>query len=293
MFHRVLVAGIGALGSELVKNLGLLGCESVFLADADVIEEKNMQRSLLMRDGLPSASKVTHAIDQLRDMFPHTKWEGASVEIADVEAEQFLHSDVIFSCVDTDLARAEIAVLAARYKLPVCDGGLGGTSTRVGRVSWFPAGHASACFGCLLNSKRRAEILSVWESNVHSCWANGEPKQPTWTSTPTMTSVVASLQIETALSAQEHSFSAQIDLDREPMMENIQHRRSADCPFHSEMDGVAFPICTLAECRSCSHQFSPYRRIAWLRRWGVCPACGGQDIAVRASTVEELTGSAL
>lgn len=293
MFHRVLVAGIGALGSELVKNLGLLGCESVFLADADIIEEKNMHRSLLMRDGIPGASKVAHAIERLKNWFPHTEWDGASVEIADVETKQFLHTDVIFSCVDTDLARAEIAVLAARYKLPVCDGGLGGTSTQVGRASWFPADQTAACFGCLLNSKRRGEILSVWESNIHSCWANGMPEQPTWTSTPTMTSIVAALQIETAASAQKHSFSIQIDLDREPMMENIQHRRSADCPFHDEVEGIAFPICTLAECRHCGQQFSPYKRIAWLRRWGSCPVCGGRDIAVRTSTIEELTGSAL
>ena len=293
MFHRVLVAGIGALGSELVKNLGLLGCESVFLTDADIVEEKNIHRSLLMRDGVPGTSKVAQAVDRLRDWFPRTEWQGAPVEIADVEAEQFLRADAIFSCVDTDLARAEIAVLAARYQLPVCDSGLGGTSTRVGRVSWFPSGDSTACFGCLLNGKRRAEILSVWESDVHSCWAGSALEQPIWTSTPAMASIVAALQTETAVSFQEYSFSIQIDLDREPVVENIQHRRSAGCPFHSQMEGMPFPICTLAECRSCGQEFSPHKRIAWLRRWGACPSCGGRDIVVRTSTVKELTGHAL
>lgn len=292
MFHRVLVAGIGALGSEIVKNLGLLGCESVFLADGDIIEGKNIARSLLMRDGVPGVSKVTHALDRLKDWFPQTQWQGAPVEIADVEAEHFLHADVIFSCVDTDLARTEIAALAARYKLPVCDGGLGGTSTRVGRVSWFPADDSEACFSCLLTGRRRAEIFSLWESDVHSCWAGNVLETPAWTSTPTMASTVAGLQIETAISRAKSSFSIRLDLDHEPPVQNIQHSRSAECPLHSEIAGIPFPVCTLAECRSCGRQFSPNRRIAWVRRWGACPSCGSCDLIIRANTREELIGSA-
>lgn len=292
MFHRVLVAGIGALGSEIVKNLGLLGCESVLLADADIIEEKNIARSLLMRDAVPGVNKVTYAVDRLKDWFPQTQWLGAPIEIVDVEAENFLNADVIFSCVDTDLGRTEIAVLAARYKLPVCDAGLGGTSTRVGRVSWFPADDSEACFSCLLTGRRRAEIFSMWESDVHACWADNTEEMQTWTSTPAMASIVAGVQIETAISAAKNSFSIRLDLDHEPPVQNIQHNRSAECPLHAEAAGIPFPICTLAECRSCGQQFSPNRRIAWIRRWGACPSCSGRNLIIRASTLEELIGSA-
>ena len=151
MFRQVLVAGIGALGSEVVKNLGLIGCESVFLADADVLENKNIARSILLREGAAiGQSKVSYALDRLQTWFPQTCWNGMPVEIADVEPEQFLKAEVLFSCVDTDLARTEISALAARYRLPVCDAGLGGVSTRVGRVSWFPGVDSAACFACLL-----------------------------------------------------------------------------------------------------------------------------------------------
>jgi adenylyltransferase/sulfurtransferase len=292
VFHRVLVAGIGALGSEIVQNLGLLGCESVFLADADAIEEKNIARSLLMRNGVLGVSKVTHTLAQLKRWFPQTQWQGAPVEIADVEAQHFLNADVIFSCVDTDLARTEIAALAARYKLPVCDAGLGGTSTRIGRISWFPADDSEACFSCLLTGRRRAEIFSIWESDVHSCWASGVQETPAWTSTPTMASIVAGLQIETAISAAKNSFSMSLDLDHEPPFQEIRHNRSAECPLHGETAGIPFPICTLAECRVCGQQFSPNRRIAWIRRRGACPSCGNRDLIIRASTRDELIGSA-
>jgi molybdopterin/thiamine biosynthesis adenylyltransferase len=292
VFRQVLVAGIGALGSEVVKNLGLMGCEVVFIADADVIEEKNIARSVLLREGaVVGKSKVSCALDRLQSWFPQTRWSGAPVEIADVEPEHFFRAEVLFSCVDTDLARAEIAALAARYKLPICDAGLGGVSTSMGRVSWFPGNETAACFACLLPGRRRAELFSVWESDIHACWASEPKEKPAWTSTATMASIVAGLQVEIAASAAEkatEAFSVHLDLDREQLCQTIQYRRSADCPLHIEVSGVPFPICTLAECRMCGRQFSPNRRIAWVRRWGACPSCQSREVIVRESLREEV-----
>ena len=200
MFHRVMVAGVGALGSEVVKNLGLLGCKSVFLADADIIEEKNIAKSVLLSEGaVAGQSKISCGLARLHNWFPQTHWDGAAVEIADIEPERFQEADILFSCVDTDLARTEIAALAAKYQLPVCDAGLGGTSTRVGRVSWFPGTRSAACFACLLSSRRRAALFSIWESEVYTCWAREADAEDAWTSTPTMASIVAGLQVELAV----------------------------------------------------------------------------------------------
>jgi molybdopterin-synthase adenylyltransferase len=296
VFHKVVVAGIGALGSEVVKNLGLLGCESVFIADADPLENKNIERSLLFREGaLASQSKVSSALDRLRAWFPQTHWNGAPVEIADVEPEQFLKADVLFSCVDTDLARAEISSIAARYAVPVCDAGLGGTSTHVGRVSWFPNADSAACFSCLLTSKRRAALLSNWESGVHSCWDKEKEEPARWTSTATMASIVAGLQVEIALSAARQikdAFSLHLDLDQTPISRTIAHSRSAECPFHTEISGALFPVCTLVECGTCRRHFSPNRRVAWVRRWGTCPSCGSSELIICERLRDEVIGSA-
>lgn len=291
MFHRVLVAGIGALGSEVVKNLGLLGCESVFLADADVLATKNIDRSMLFREGAhPGRSKVSCALDRLRTWFPQTQWDGAPVEIADVEEEHFLKAEVLFSCVDTDLARTEIAALAARYQLPVCDAGLGGTSTFIGRVSWFPGNSSDACFACLLSGKRRAELLSMWEAEVHACWARHADIEAEWTSSATMASMVGGLQVEVACSArnrmEQEAYSIHLELGGELVSRSIRHRRSPECAFHEEMPATLFPLCALAVCNRCGEHYSPQRRIAWMRRRGTCPACGSSDLVIHASSSE-------
>ncbi len=295
VFHHVLVAGIGALGSEVVKNLGLLGCKSVFIADPDILEEKNITRSLLFRSGSAGENKVSHALDQLRSLFPQTRWAGMPLEIADIPSEKFSSAEVLFSCVDTDLARMEIAALSTQYKLSVCDGGLGGTSTRLGRVSWFPGADTAACFACLLTNRRRAELFSTWESKVHACWVPEPHSQSVWTSTPTMSSIVAGLQIETALSSiqKKEAFSTHLDLDQASISQTIYHPCSTECPLHIERSDIIFPICTLAECRSCGRQFSPDRRISWVRRWAVCPSCGSNELAVRSSVRDEMIVSTL
>ena len=47
---RVLVAGAGALGNEVVKNLALFGVGHIYVCDFDRIEISNLTRSVLFRE---------------------------------------------------------------------------------------------------------------------------------------------------------------------------------------------------------------------------------------------------
>lgn len=47
---RVLVAGAGALGNEVVKNLALFGIGHIYVCDFDRIEITNLTRSVLFRE---------------------------------------------------------------------------------------------------------------------------------------------------------------------------------------------------------------------------------------------------
>jgi adenylyltransferase/sulfurtransferase len=115
-----------------------------------------------------------------------------------------------------------------------------------------------------------------------------------------MASIVAGLQMEIALAStgservcrEKDAFTLHVDLDGNPMMQKIEHRRSAECPLHEVTDGDVFPVCTLAECSACGAGFAPLRRVAWVRRRGVCPRCGNGAPIIRESASNALVESA-
>ena len=55
---RVLVVGAGALGTEILKNLVLLGFRQIVIVDLDVIEESNLSRAILYRTADIGKSKA-------------------------------------------------------------------------------------------------------------------------------------------------------------------------------------------------------------------------------------------
>src|SRR5258708_6222136 len=64
----ILVAGAGALGNEVLKNLALIGVGHILVIDFDRVEVANLSRSLLFREediGRPKASTAAQALQQI------------------------------------------------------------------------------------------------------------------------------------------------------------------------------------------------------------------------------------
>jgi adenylyltransferase/sulfurtransferase len=302
---RFIVVGVGALGNEVVKNLGLLGAGSVVLIDPDSIERSNLPRCVFFRAsdcGRPKAEVLAQA---LASACPDTRWEFRNCEIADLGFGAFAGADLILTCVDSDLARIEAAWIALRLDIPMVDAGLGGSDCWRGRVSFF-AGRSSACFCCKLSPRRRRELLALALSAGHSCWAPG--KTTLLPSTPTMASIVGALQLDFGLRCvtQSGNFRKQafqsptieIALDSSIGLRNFATPISSSCPFHTASTQQAvplrhsrasarelldyhsmyavdldWPICMAARCLNCGFDWKPMKRVAWLRRHGTCPFC--------------------
>jgi adenylyltransferase/sulfurtransferase len=290
---RVGVIGLGAVGNEVVKTLGLLGPASVLCADPDVVEASNLTRSVfydVISVGQPKAVALVRAA---RTRFLGTRWEEFAGEVADLGWGRLADLDLMFGCVDRDSARLEMARIGTRLGLPVCDGGLGVSR---GRVSYFP-GRVAACFGCRLSAPRRRELLREWRSDAYPCGtAMPEGGRP---STPTMAAITGALAVELGLRALwdgcSESFTTEIELSAPPRCETIRINVSEGCPFHEERNGPPapltgcfaehlapggvigweWPICTRARCRACGEQWEPMMRKARVRR---CPRCGSSDI---------------
>jgi adenylyltransferase/sulfurtransferase len=304
---HALVVGAGALGNEVVKALGLLGVGAITIVDPDFVEPSNLTRSIFLRHAAPGAGKAVSLAASAAALFPDTRFNALAAEIADVGLRLVSEAHLLFGCVDSDLARLELAYVSTRLDRPVCDAGLGTPNYSHGRVSFFP-GRAAACYGCTLSRRKRAELLTFWDATVRPCAAL--PGAAPNLSTPTLAALIGALQADTGLRLFLGSASAasalELTLAPVPRLESFRLPLSPACPFHAPaappllpagdlgrsvrqflLDSGAppgssllldWPICVDARCRACLHRWAPFLRSAKFRRHALCPSCASRDI---------------
>jgi len=317
---KLMIIGAGALGNEAAKALGLLGCGEVVIVDHDTVESHNLTRSVLFRtEGAVGRSKAASLADACRHYFPDTVWTALETEVTGIGLQWIARSDLVFSCVDNDLARLEIAWLCAKFDRPLVDAGLGGEDHSKCRVSLFP-GRAAASFCCLLPPDRRRELLTFWDCQAEPCRFAPE-RETAFPGTPMAAAVGGSLQVDVGLryllkpppaNPPIAARSIEIVLDP-PQLTSFCISRNPGCPFHGDLvEGCVFeaadsdmtvnelmhrartkrigepslvldwPLCLLAKCRDCGARWEPMTRVALFRRSAVCPSCGsGRPVAVR------------
>ncbi len=305
------VAGAGALGNEVVKALGLLGVGRVLIVDPDQVQPSDLTRSVFFRQSDCTGRNKAFALACAAEtFFPDTKFSASEFEIADLGFGPLTSASILFSCVDSDLARLEIAYISTTLGLPVCDAGLGTPDYSHGRVSWFP-GKAGACFGCKLTPSKRRQLLTLWDATIRPC---SDPAEAgTAPSTPTMAAMIGSAQVELGLrwrmqqTPQSETF--EISLDHPPRSIYFTTPESSSCPFHTDTgrllrnlppDGetlldllktlgegacivLDWPIVTRVRCLDCRAEWAPMRRAAVVRRSAVCPDCGSRSILEQES----------
>ena len=308
----IALVGLGALGAEVSRLLGMLEIGRILLIDADIVESCNYLHSPAART--PSSigrNKAEVFAGYGRENFPQTRWVSFPVEIADVGFGDLQNCNLLFSCTDNALARAEAAWASQRLGVPMVDGGLRGSAWWKGRVSWFPGTPESACYLCQLSHARRAELLSLSLAISLSCTpSNADSSSQAFPSTPAMASIIAAMQVELGLRTLIADVTVgdasgarawEISLDcYTPSMETLLIPRSRECPWHGpelrcrlqelperqplrdtlvncDADDeilADWPLCLSARCLCCGHEWQPMLRVARVRRYGKCPQCG-------------------
>lgn len=145
---RILVAGCGALGNEVLKNLALLGAEHLTVVDFDRVEQGNLSRSVLFTKADADAGryKVDAVAGRLTTMNPAIELRTIRGDVAyDVGLGLVREMDVVIGCVDSRWARYCINRLCMRAGVPWVDGGIHGLE---GTVQVFAPGEN--CYACHL-----------------------------------------------------------------------------------------------------------------------------------------------
>lgn len=190
---RVLVVGAGALGNEVIKNLGLLGVGTVYIVDFDEIESSNLTRSVLFRRRDCGRPKAEVAASALHDLNPDVRVIALHANIiTDIGLGLFDEVDVVIGCLDNREARLWVNRQCWKVGTPWVDGGI----QEVNGVVKVFVPPDSACYECGMteNDYRLINIRYSCPLLRHEDMQAG--KVPT---APTVSSIIAGLQTQEAL----------------------------------------------------------------------------------------------
>lgn len=146
---HILVAGAGALGNEVVKNLALFGIGHIYVVDFDEIDMTNLTRSVLFReeDAYRHANKAEIVAKRAMEINPQIKVIPIVGNLSsDVGLGIYRMADVVIGCLDSRLARYQLNRLCLRAGKTWIDGGI---ENLTGNVRVFTPG--VSCYECGLS----------------------------------------------------------------------------------------------------------------------------------------------
>ncbi len=148
----VFIAGVGALGCEIAKDLAVAGVGKLILVDLDTIETSNLSRQLLFRMEDIGKPKAEVAAKRVKELNPDVETEFHFTKIQQLPLSMYEACDVIIAALDNVQARFDLNVLARRVKRPMIEGGTVGFEGHVQVI--VPAGakhlEETACYRCVV-----------------------------------------------------------------------------------------------------------------------------------------------
>ncbi len=298
----VVIVGVGAIGNEVARLLAMAGVGRLILCDPDSVDVTNLSRTVLFRrrDADEKRLKVVAAADTLAELAPDTQVETRAAQLVHgVGLAELRNADLVVSCLDSRVARLQLAGRCGLVGAPWLDGG---TSPWGGEIRPYLVTDGP-CYGCTLGAAERTVIDAPW-----SC-AEVREVDPEGSSVA-LSSVVGSWMGTLAIrSLMELPCPAQIVRLNGATGTSVlvEQERDPECPLHRRVGDVApipvpndqtvaellaalprpgtvlswAPIQAAIRCRSCG-----LRRETWgIPRAAACPECAG---VVRSSTTLEV-----
>lgn len=191
---RVLVAGCGALGNEVVKNLALFGVGHLYVVDFDEIELTNLTRSVLFReeDAYKHAYKADIVAKQVREINPQIEVTPIVGNLfSEVGFGIYRRVDVIIGCLDSRLARYLLNRMVLRAGKSWIDGSI---ENLTGVVKVYSPG--ISCYECGLS---RDEFNHIMLRTGCADVVRTQTEHGRIATTPISASIVGALQVQEAM----------------------------------------------------------------------------------------------
>ncbi len=121
----VLIAGVGGLGGFSSMYLALAGVGNIVIVDKDVVEESNLNRQILYREGDIGKKKVMVARKRLKDLNPDVKIIAIDKSI-DEKLEVVQKIDIVVDGLDNYESRIALEKFALQKHIPYVFGAVEG-----------------------------------------------------------------------------------------------------------------------------------------------------------------------
>lgn len=128
---RVLVAGAGAVGNEVCKNLAMLGVGEIVVSDMDLIEQTNLNRTTFFHDSDIGKNKAEVLKQRLETQYPQTRVSAHTTRLQEMPEDDMGNFNAYIGSVDNIEARLYINNLAHFHKKPYIDCGTDGFMGKV------------------------------------------------------------------------------------------------------------------------------------------------------------------
>jgi adenylyltransferase/sulfurtransferase len=234
---RVLVVGTGALGNELVKNLALTGVGTIVVLDMDRVENSNLSRCVLFREGDEGAAKATVVARRAAEL-------NSEVRLIPVVGDARLvvtpglvsHFDVVLGGLDNREARLHTNQVCWKAGRPWVDGAIEGLMGMM-RVFVPPD---SACYECTMNAEDQRLLAARKACSLLTREQMLAGRVPT---TATSAAVIAGLQVQEAIKLL-HGDTVDADFAGRGFAFNglthdsyvVNYRRREECLSHDAYD---------------------------------------------------------
>jgi molybdopterin/thiamine biosynthesis adenylyltransferase len=144
---RVLLIGLGGLGSPVAMYLAAAGVGTLVVADFDAVDLSNLQRQILHTSGHIGMPKVDSAIRGLRALNPEVRVEGFKGTIdADTLPDLVSGADAVVDACDNFATRFAVNEACFHARVPLISGAAIRTEGQVALFSGKPGG---PCYQCL------------------------------------------------------------------------------------------------------------------------------------------------
>ena len=127
----IMLAGAGAIGNEVAKNLAMLGVGRLLIVDRDSVELSNVSRMIFFTPADLGKNKAEVLARNIHRKYPFVETTAFRGDLERMPLKLYLDSDVLVCGLDNVVSRIYLSQICRKYAIPMIDGGITGLSGRV------------------------------------------------------------------------------------------------------------------------------------------------------------------